>query len=191
MPPAPAEEIDRAEFSLRVLPMVPDTGSDQNRASAAVTMSLRALGDGCRITGREDVNLNGLNFSRIEVEGSSSCQDGTNAEVWLYALNGRADEMITVMPERTPPYYLSHGAASGAGFWNCERFPAPPVRTCWRCSRRRGRMRARSDGTSVRDRRAPAGDVDHMAGRHLGAARMVHGLCEPWRAPPCRGEDAD
>lgn len=102
------QDIGEAEFSLRVLPMGADA-PDQNHAAAAVQTSLRALG-GCRIRGREEVTLGGLLFSRIEVENLPLHFNQSNAEVWLYSLNGMVYEMITAMPARTPPYYLSAAA---------------------------------------------------------------------------------
>ncbi|HEX2750549.1 MAG TPA: DUF3857 domain-containing protein [Verrucomicrobiales bacterium] len=104
------QEIGKADFALRVLPMGVETTSDQNRAATAVQAAIQALGTGCRITGREDVKVNGLLFSRIEVEDLMLSHERTNAEMWLYPLNGIVYEMITAMPARTPAYYLSQTA---------------------------------------------------------------------------------
>lgn len=104
------DEIGEAQFSLRVLPAGTDPGMDQNRAAAAVQVSLRALGGGHRIAGREEVQLNGLRFSRIEIEDLTMNHRRHNAEVWVYVLNGMIYEMITTMPDRTPTYYLSQTA---------------------------------------------------------------------------------
>lgn len=104
------DEISEAQFTLRVLPMGLEAGSDQNHAAAAVQASLQALGGGCRIRGREDVRVNGMLFSRMEIEDLHLEHGRTNAEVWLYALNGMVYEMLTAMPDRTPPYYLGQTA---------------------------------------------------------------------------------
>jgi tetratricopeptide (TPR) repeat protein len=107
-PAAGRQDINEAFFTLRVLPVGPE-GTDQNHAAAAAQTALRALG-GCRIRGREEVVLSGLVFSRIEVEELPFRFGRANAEVWLYSLNGMVYEMITAMPARTPPYYLSLAA---------------------------------------------------------------------------------
>ncbi len=109
------EEIGEASFALRVLPLGSAIASDQNRATAAVQASLKALGGGGKITGREEVTLGTLLFSRIEVEDIQCEHQSVNAEVWLYALNGMVYEMITTMPVLTPPYYLSTTARRLAG----------------------------------------------------------------------------
>jgi tetratricopeptide (TPR) repeat protein len=103
------EDIGEADFTLRVLPLGMEV-PDQNHVAAAVQASLRSLGGGARIRGREEVMLGGLLFSRIEVEGLPLRFDRANAEVWLYSLHGMVYEMITAMPARTPPYYLSTAA---------------------------------------------------------------------------------
>jgi transglutaminase-like putative cysteine protease/tetratricopeptide (TPR) repeat protein len=104
------EEVGKADFTLRVLSLGAEARSDQIHATAAVQGSLRALGTGCRVTGNEDVHLNGMLFRRIEIEDVLLNHERANAEVWLYALNGLVYEMLTAMPERTPPYYLSLAA---------------------------------------------------------------------------------
>ncbi len=104
------QEIGEADFTLRVLPLGGEIAPDQNHAAAAVQASLKALGGSCKITGREDVRVGTLLFSRIEIEDLALNHQSVNAEVWLYALNGMIYEMITTMPDRTPPYYLSMAA---------------------------------------------------------------------------------
>jgi len=106
---AARQDIGEADFTLRVLPLGAEA-PDRNHAAAAVQASLRSLGGGARIRGREDVMLGGLLFSRIEVEGLPLRFSRANAEVWLYSLHGMVYEMITAMPARTPPYYLSVAA---------------------------------------------------------------------------------
>ena len=112
--PGAKQDIGEADFTLRVLPLGAEA-SDMNHAAAAVQASLRSLGGGARIRGREEVTLGGLLFSRIEVEGLPLRFGRANAEVWLYSLHGMIYEMITAMPARTPPYYLSIAARRLAG----------------------------------------------------------------------------
>lgn len=111
------QEIGKADFALRVLPLGVETTSDQSRATAAVQASMQALGSGSRIKGYEEVRIRGMRFTRIEVEDLPLSHERTNAEVWLCPLNGIVYEMITTMPARTPSYYLSQTARRlAAGF---------------------------------------------------------------------------
>lgn len=107
--PGTRESIGEAWFSLRVLPASSEAAMDQNRAAAAVQASLRNVG-GHHLAGREEIQINGLLFTRLEIEDLPLRHERSNAEVWVYAAGGIIYEMITAMPARTPPYYLNQTA---------------------------------------------------------------------------------